>query len=232
MGCAAEQAAVSLQLQPLTSAARPARHPPSAVIVCTLAAVSAMVTGVVVGVVGLAEPLPQSAGAAVVRLASWGCVLLGVAGGAAAGSGGVLCCARLLGLRLSTQKVAEMPVHAGALRHPGKLPHPHSSAPCSAGQRRWRHARAGGAGPLQAARGRLEGAACQVGGGGPRLAGCGGWALQDQARFCTGVQRQYPHTCSPHAPTPQLFPHALLFAPPPQRRRQAQVLGHAPRGAA
>ncbi|PSC67869.1 putative magnesium transporter NIPA9 isoform A [Micractinium conductrix] len=51
----------------------------SAVIVCTLAAVSSMVTGVVVGVLGLAEALPHTAGAAAVRLASWVCMLLGVA---------------------------------------------------------------------------------------------------------------------------------------------------------
>ena len=54
--------------------------PLPAVIVCALAAVSSMVTGVVVGVLGLAEALPQSAGAALVRLFSWVCILLGVAG--------------------------------------------------------------------------------------------------------------------------------------------------------
>ncbi|KAL4440316.1 hypothetical protein ABPG75_003317 [Micractinium tetrahymenae] len=51
----------------------------SAVIVCTLAAVSSMVTGVLVGVLGLAEALPQTVGAAAVRLISWACILLGVA---------------------------------------------------------------------------------------------------------------------------------------------------------
>lgn len=55
-------------------------HPPHTVIVCTLAAVSAMVTGVVVGVLGLAEALPQTAGAALVRVLSWACILLGVTG--------------------------------------------------------------------------------------------------------------------------------------------------------
>lgn len=39
-----------------------------------------MVTGVVVGVLGLAEALPNSAGAALVRLVSWAFILLGVAG--------------------------------------------------------------------------------------------------------------------------------------------------------
>ncbi|EFN54092.1 hypothetical protein CHLNCDRAFT_136216 [Chlorella variabilis] len=47
-------------------------------IVCTLAAVSSMVTGVLVGVLGLAEALPQTAGAVVTRVLSWACVLLGV----------------------------------------------------------------------------------------------------------------------------------------------------------
>ncbi|KAL4428992.1 hypothetical protein ABPG77_006031 [Micractinium sp. CCAP 211/92] len=50
----------------------------SAVVVCTLAAVSSMVTGVLVGVLGLAEALPHTAGAAAVRLVSWACILLGV----------------------------------------------------------------------------------------------------------------------------------------------------------
>ncbi len=59
----------------------------SAVIVCTLAAVSSMVTGVVVGVLGLAEALPHSAGAALVRLISWAFILVGVAGEL----GGLLC---------------------------------------------------------------------------------------------------------------------------------------------
>jgi hypothetical protein len=38
-----------------------------------------MVTGVVVGVLGLAEALPHSAGAALVRLISWAFILVGVA---------------------------------------------------------------------------------------------------------------------------------------------------------
>lgn len=66
--------------------------PPLSVIVCTLASVSSMVTGVVVGVVGLAEALPQSAGAVATRLISWACVLLGVTGTAHACVGEVLCC--------------------------------------------------------------------------------------------------------------------------------------------
>ena len=45
-----------------------------------------MVTGVVVGVLGLAEALPHTAGAAAVRLASWVCMLLGVAGEQSCGS--------------------------------------------------------------------------------------------------------------------------------------------------
>lgn len=43
-----------------------------------------MVTGVLVGVLGLAEALPHTAGAAAVRLVSWACILLGVSGGPAA----------------------------------------------------------------------------------------------------------------------------------------------------
>lgn len=44
-----------------------------------------MVTGVVVGVLGLAEALPHSAGAALVRLISWAFILVGVAGELATG---------------------------------------------------------------------------------------------------------------------------------------------------
>ena len=50
-----------------------------------------MVTGVVVGVLGLAEALPHTAGAAFVRLLSWACILLGVSGARCAGWGSVLC---------------------------------------------------------------------------------------------------------------------------------------------
>ena len=63
-----------------------------AVIVCTLAAVSSMVTGVLVGILGLAEALPQTAGAAMTRLLSWACILLGVTGeGVRVGCMGLVC---------------------------------------------------------------------------------------------------------------------------------------------
>jgi hypothetical protein len=39
-----------------------------------------MVTGVLVGILGLAEALPQTAGAAITRLLGWACILLGVTG--------------------------------------------------------------------------------------------------------------------------------------------------------
>jgi len=42
--------------------------------------VCACLHAVLVGVLGLEEPLPQTAGAVLVRLFSWACILLGVAG--------------------------------------------------------------------------------------------------------------------------------------------------------
>lgn len=53
-----------------------------------------MVTGVVVGVLGLAEALPNSAGAALVRLVSWAFILLGVTGEQAVQS---ICCSSVGG---------------------------------------------------------------------------------------------------------------------------------------
>lgn len=50
----------------------------SAVIVCTCVAVISMVVGVVVGIVGLAEPMPSSPGAIMVRLWSWSFILYGI----------------------------------------------------------------------------------------------------------------------------------------------------------
>lgn len=50
----------------------------SAVIVCTCAAVVSMVVGVLVGVVGLAESMPSSPGAIMVRVWSWIFILYGI----------------------------------------------------------------------------------------------------------------------------------------------------------
>jgi len=50
----------------------------SAVIVCTCVAVISMVIGVLVGIVGLAESLPSSSGAIIVRVWSWICILYGI----------------------------------------------------------------------------------------------------------------------------------------------------------
>ena len=50
----------------------------SAVVVCTCVAVVAMVVGVLVGIVGLAEPLPTSLGAIFIRCLSWICILYGI----------------------------------------------------------------------------------------------------------------------------------------------------------
>lgn len=61
----------------------------STVVVCTCAAVAAMVSGVLVGLVGLREALPASRLAAAVQLASWAAVMGGVAvlAGGAGGAG-------------------------------------------------------------------------------------------------------------------------------------------------
>lgn len=48
------------------------------VLVCTCAAVTAMVSGVAVGVVGLGESMPSTARGKVVRLLSWSLILSGV----------------------------------------------------------------------------------------------------------------------------------------------------------
>jgi drug/metabolite transporter (DMT)-like permease len=50
----------------------------STVVVCTCAAVSSMVTGVLVGMIGLAEPLPDGKTALLIRITSWAAVLVGV----------------------------------------------------------------------------------------------------------------------------------------------------------
>lgn len=50
----------------------------STVVVCTCAAVSSMITGVLVGMIGLAEPLPDGNTAMLIRLSSWTAVLVGV----------------------------------------------------------------------------------------------------------------------------------------------------------
>eukprot|EP00887_Chlorella_sp_A99_P002410 scaffold10.g2410.t1 len=60
----------------------------STVVVCTCAAVSSMVMGVAVGLVGLGEPLPHGRAATVVRLASWACILAGVTA-LSSGAGGL-----------------------------------------------------------------------------------------------------------------------------------------------
>lgn len=50
----------------------------STVVVCTCAAVTAMVVGVIVGLVGLGEAMPNSPSAVMMRLASWALLLYGV----------------------------------------------------------------------------------------------------------------------------------------------------------
>jgi drug/metabolite transporter (DMT)-like permease len=50
----------------------------STVVVCTCAAVSSMVTGVLIGMIGLAEPLPDGKSALLIRITSWAAVLVGV----------------------------------------------------------------------------------------------------------------------------------------------------------
>ena len=50
------------------------------VVVCTCAAVSSMVTGVLVGLLALGERMPASAAARAVVLASWLAIALGVSG--------------------------------------------------------------------------------------------------------------------------------------------------------
>jgi hypothetical protein len=63
-----------------------------AVVVCTLAAASSMVSGVLVGLLALGEQLPRSSGGRLLRLASWVLILLGVtrlsSGGEEGGGGG------------------------------------------------------------------------------------------------------------------------------------------------
>lgn len=161
----------------------------SAVIVCTLAAVSSMVTGVVVGVLGLAEALPHSAGAAMVRLISWAFILVGVAGELAR-----LLCACLAGLQpgwLAACSLAgwraplgcdwQYAVATGGAARADPMASSRCATPaypcwrnnpccrpatppaaCSAGQRCWWHAGAGCCAAGQAAGWRVEGAARQV----------------------------------------------------------------------
>ncbi|KAG1662845.1 hypothetical protein FOA52_010636 [Chlamydomonas sp. UWO 241] len=50
------------------------------IIVCTMAAVSSMVSGVLAGLLVLEEKMPSGHGMKLVRLASWACILLGVTG--------------------------------------------------------------------------------------------------------------------------------------------------------
>lgn len=61
----------------------------SAVVVCTCVAVTSMLTGVVVGILGLGETLPGSFAANAIRLASWNMILVGVVA-LAAGQGGMV----------------------------------------------------------------------------------------------------------------------------------------------
>lgn len=51
----------------------------STVVVCTCVAVTSMVTGVAVGLLGLGEPLPGSITAALMLIVSWNLILMGVA---------------------------------------------------------------------------------------------------------------------------------------------------------
>ena len=57
-------------------------------VVCTCVAVTAMVTGVVVGILGLGESIPGSFIATTVRVISWSMILTGVVG-LASGPGGM-----------------------------------------------------------------------------------------------------------------------------------------------
>lgn len=58
------------------------------VVVCTCVAVTAMVTGVVVGILGLGESMPGSFIATTIRVCSWSMILIGVVG-LASGPGGM-----------------------------------------------------------------------------------------------------------------------------------------------
>lgn len=76
-------------------------------VVCTCAAVSSMGTGVLVGLLALGERMPASRAARSLRLASWLCIGLGVAG-LANGSG---------------TRAAPAPFHSmGQVQNPGVQP--------------------------------------------------------------------------------------------------------------
>ena len=144
-----------------------------------------MVTGVLVGILGLAEALPQTAGAALTRLLSWGCILLGVTGewGMCMWvSGGCMCCygglcggwlegwrvggglcpagerLNALGAQLASRKATADGAAMAANDLPACLP----ALCCSAGQRRGRHAGADGGAAGKAAGQRVESAAREV----------------------------------------------------------------------
>ena len=76
---------------PLAPQTRGLKHG-KAVVVCTLAAASSMVSGVLVGLLALGEQLPHGGGRRLLRLASWVLILVGVtnlsSGGEDGGGGG------------------------------------------------------------------------------------------------------------------------------------------------
>ena len=83
----------------------------STVVVCTCAAVAAMVSGVLVGLVGLLEALPTSRLAAAVQLASWAAVMGGVAA-LAGGAGGARELAAVAVARLPPAVFKVLPITA------------------------------------------------------------------------------------------------------------------------
>lgn len=79
------------------------------VVVCTCAAVSSIATGVMVGLLGLQEPMPSTAALSALRLLSWALILLGTAA-LATGQSGVVEVARVLLRGLPKPVASKLPL--------------------------------------------------------------------------------------------------------------------------